>query len=241
MIDRTLDDGRIVVGGDADEMAVVAEARGEGGGEGDEADLGVGGVSVLRGLRDVFGDDEFWAESFVEVEMLQSGLRGSSVGGVLRIGDGDGFDSGCGEDVEGKGGEAGVVAGPENEGSAGVGDGLGLFGAACIDDALGEGSVGGEEEIEGCSVDDFGGEGGGGLVGGFGVDAGLLLEGGEEGREEGFEVGGGGDAEGFCLGVSEGCEEEQEEKRGMFCPLKPTAGLNGAPGYYFLRVRHGGP
>ena len=56
--DRALQDGRIVFSGDTDEVAVGAEARSERGGERDESDLCVAGVSVLRGLGDVFRDAE---------------------------------------------------------------------------------------------------------------------------------------------------------------------------------------
>ncbi len=88
-------DGGIVFGGDADEVAVGLEAWGEGRGEGDESNLGVAGVGVLGGLRDVFGDDELGLEWVVEVEVLEGGAGGASVGGVVWIGDGDGLYGGC--------------------------------------------------------------------------------------------------------------------------------------------------
>jgi len=88
-----------------------------------------------------------------------------------------------------------------------------LLGAAGVDDALGEGKVGGEEEIEGGSVDDLGGEGGGGLIGGFGVDAGLVLEAGEELGQDGLEVGGCGYAEGLLGSCREGDGDEGENQR----------------------------
>ena len=51
-----------------------------------------------------------------------------------------------------------------------------MLGPAGVDDPLGKGQVGGEEEIEGSALDDLGGQGCGGLVRGFGVDSGLRLQ-----------------------------------------------------------------
>ena len=209
--DRALQERRVVVSGDADEVAVVSKARRKRGGERDKSDLGIRGVSVLRGLGDILGDHEFRAEGVEEMEVLEGGLRRSSVGRVFWIGDGDRFDRGCRESLERKSGDAGIVAGPKNEGAAGVGDGLGFFGAAGADDALRKRGVGGKEEIEGGAVDDFGGEGGRGLVGGFCVDAGLLFEGDKEGWQERLQVGGGSDAEGLGLRGGEGREEESQQ------------------------------
>ena len=102
--DRALQDGRIVFGGDADEVAVGAEAWSERGGEGDEADVGVAGVSVLGGLGDVFGNAEAGLHDGGETGVVEGGLGGASVGRVLGVGDGDGLDSAKG--VERKLGDA---------------------------------------------------------------------------------------------------------------------------------------
>ncbi len=48
----------------------------------------------MCGLGDVFGDDELWLERVVEAEVLEGGAGGASVGGVVGVGDGDGFYGG---------------------------------------------------------------------------------------------------------------------------------------------------
>ena len=57
--DGALQDGRVVVSRNAEEMAACLEPGREGCGEGNESSLGVAGLNVLGGLGDVFGDDEF--------------------------------------------------------------------------------------------------------------------------------------------------------------------------------------
>ena len=64
---RALLDGRIEVARNDEIMAVGSEARGEGGGERDEAGVGVAGVDELRGLGDVFGSDDARLECVVEL------------------------------------------------------------------------------------------------------------------------------------------------------------------------------
>jgi len=87
---------------------------------------------------------------------------------------------------------------------------MGLGGFAGVDDALGKGHVGGHEQIEGRAVDDFGGEVSGGFPGGLDGDPGLLVEGGEDGREERLKVGGGGETECVLLREEGGAGEEKE-------------------------------
>ena len=150
--------------------------------------------------------------------MVKRGLGGASVGRVLGIGDGDGLDGGAAEGVEGKGGDAGVVAGPEDEGAACVGEGVVLLGFAGVDDVLWEPKVGGHEEIEGGAVNDLRGERSGGLVRGEDVDAGLFLELVEDGRKDGLEIGGGGEAhrllrEEMWGEAEEECERERLKER----------------------------
>ncbi len=99
---------------------------------------------------------------------------------------------------------------PENERAFGVGDGRGGIGGtggvgeAVVDEALGIVEIGGEKEVEGRAVFDFGGEHGRGLVGGFGRYAGGLLELLEDGRKKGLEVGGGRDAQWSLRGERRG-------------------------------------
>ena len=71
------------------------------------------------------------------------------------------------------------------------------------DELLGEGVVGGEEEVDGGAVLDLLREGGGGAVADGDVGAGGVLVGFDEGGHDGLEVGGGGDAELFWLRLSE--------------------------------------
>ncbi len=165
----------------------------------------------MRGLRDVFRDDEFRAKAVVEAGVLERGLSSATIGGVFRIGDGDGIDCWSAKSVEGEGSETGVVAGPEDERAASVRDRLRFFGAAGIDHALREREVGGKEEIEGRAVDDLRGERRRGLIRGFGADAGLLLELGEKRGEQRLQVRSGSDAEGL-LGAGERCDLEKEER-----------------------------
>jgi len=211
--DRALQDGRIVFDGNTQEVAVGAEAWRERGGERDEPDLGVAGVSILRGLGNVFCDAEMWLDDGGEAEVVERGLGGASVGRVLGIGDGDGLDGA--EGIEGKRGDAGVVAGPEDEGSARVDEGVVLFGFSGVDDALGEREVGGHEEIEGGAVNDLCGKRGGRLVGGEDVDAGLFFELVEDGGEDGLEIGGGGEAH-RLLREEVGGKAEEKEREGEF-------------------------
>ena len=191
-------------------MAVGGEARGERGGERDESHLGVAGIGILRGLSDVFGDDEFGPERGEETNVIESGAGGASVGGVLGVGDGDGFDGGIAQGFEGKRGKTGVVARPEDERAVGVGQRLRLFGFAGIDHVLRERKVGGHEEVEGRSLNDLRGECGGGLAGGEDLDAGLLLELGEERGQNRLKVSGGSKAESL---LGEGGRREKEQKR----------------------------
>jgi len=91
--DGSLEDRRIVLRRDADEAAIRAEARGKSRGEGDESDLGVARVDVLRRLSDVFGDDEFGSELVIEAAVLESSLGRAAVGSVQGVSDRNGFDS----------------------------------------------------------------------------------------------------------------------------------------------------
>jgi len=79
---------------------------------------------------------------------------------------------------------------------------------------LGERKVGGEEEVEGGAVNDLGGEGGRGLVGGFGADSCLLLECGEKRGQKRLKIGSGRDVHSLLCqrqGRSkENCDGEQE-------------------------------
>ena len=64
-----------------------------------------------------------------------------------------------------------------------------------VDEALGKTDVRPRENVEGRAVLNLRGEHGGGLVSGFGVNAGGVLKLGENGRKDGLEIGGGGYAE----------------------------------------------
>lgn len=139
-------------------------------------------------------------------------LGGSAVGGVFGIGDGDGADGGSAQRVEREAGDAGVVARPEDEGAACVGNGCGRGSASAVDDVLGVGHVGGHEEIEGGLVEDLHGESGGGVVGGQYSNAGFLLELVKYGRQDGLEVSGGGEAQRMLcdLGMRGAGRDEEE-------------------------------
>ena len=87
--DASLLDGRVGVGGDADEGADRAEVFAACDGERDETGLGVAGFGELGSLGDVFGDGELGLQLFVEAEVLERLLGGKAVGRVGWVGDGE--------------------------------------------------------------------------------------------------------------------------------------------------------
>ncbi len=195
------DDGALsdlgVDGGDQDVGAHLFVLRGEGEGEREQGELGVAGKGELAGPGDVFGGDEVGLDGAEELELLEGGDGGSAVGGVRGVGDGDGANAGVGEFFDAERLQGGVFAGEEDEGAAGVGGRGSTFGEAGGDDAFGKGEVGGEKEVNGGAVEDLCGEGSGGAVADDEFDAGGLAVELGEGGEDGFEVGGGGDAQFF--------------------------------------------
>ncbi len=170
----------------------------------------VAGLGELGGLGDVFSSDEFGREGGIELEGFECALGGEAVGRVERVGDGDFGDPGTGEGVERERLRGGVLARPEDEYTAGVGDGVALGGERGGDELLGVDVVGGEEEVLRVAVLELLGEGGGGAEAGDDVDAGELFVVCGEGGQDGSEVGCGGDVEGFGLGETEGGGEEGE-------------------------------
>ncbi len=193
--DGALADLGVGHGGDEDVVADLFEVGGAGEGEGDESELGVAGLGELAGLSDVFGDDEVGLGFVVDAELLHGADGGAAVGGVELVGDGDGLDAGVGEGVDRERVEGRVLAGPEDECSVGVGYGIALLGESGGDDFLGEDEVGAEEDVDGSAVEDLGGEGSGGGEAEVELDAGGVLVGGGESGENRLEVGGGVDVE----------------------------------------------
>ena len=165
----------VAADGEANEAAERAVVGGAGDGERDEADLGVAGFSELRGLRDIFRDDELASELFGEVKACESFGCGKTVRRVQRVGDGDPFDFRAGEDIECEGLRGRIVARPEDEDAARVGCGSGFASEACGDDLLGMCGVGGEEDVLRIAVDELLGEGCRGAEGGDDLDAGGSL------------------------------------------------------------------
>ena len=114
-----------------------------------------------------------------------------------------------------------VFSHPQDERAFGVGDGrggigrTGSVGEAVVDEALGITEIGGEKEVEGRAVFDFGGEHGRGLVRNFGRYASGLLKLFEDGRKNRLEIGGGGYAQWSLRGQRRGqhTRENCGEKR----------------------------
>ena len=131
-------------------------------GERDEAGVGIAGFRELGGLGDVLGGDEFGFEGLGELEAGNGGDGGSSVGGAIGIGNGQALETGVAQGCKGGVGPLRVVARPENERAASIGDGglrsVWILSFAGIDQALGIAEVGRKKEVEGCSVGDLGGE-----------------------------------------------------------------------------------
>jgi hypothetical protein len=201
--DAALDDGWVEER-KADEGSHFAELWGAGDGEGNEAGLGVAAGGELRGLGDVFGDDEFGFYLVGDAELGELAGGGEAVRGVEVIGDGDASDLVAGEGVDGERLRGRVLAGPEDEDAVGVGHGLGGVGELAGDELFGVNEVGGEEDIEGGAGFDLLHERGGAAEGGDELDAGGVFVGGGESGQDGLEVGGGGDVELFRGGVLRG-------------------------------------
>ena len=181
----------IAVRGEENEAADVAEVLGAGDGERDEADLGVAGFGELRGLGDVLGNDQFAGDLVREVKAFEGFGGGETVGRVEAVGYGDLGDLGAGEGVEGEGLRGRILARPEDEFAAGVGDGLAL-GEVGGDELFWVDVVGGEEDVLRIAVAELLGEGGGGAEGGDDLDAGGVLVCCRERGEDRLEVGCGG-------------------------------------------------
>ena len=123
--DCALLDGRIEIARDDEVGAGGGQARGERGGERDEAGVGVAGVDKLRGLGDVFGGGEARLERVVELEAGEGGDGGAAVGRAVGIGDGEALEGGVAEQIERRGRQVRVFACPEDQRAFGVGDGRG--------------------------------------------------------------------------------------------------------------------
>ena len=108
--DRALLDGRIKAARDDEVRTVRGKARGEGGSEGDEARVGVGGVDELGGLGDVFCGDEARLEGVIELETLERGDGGAAIGRAIGIGGIGGIGGGIGG-IGGVGGVGGGIGG----------------------------------------------------------------------------------------------------------------------------------
>jgi hypothetical protein len=213
--DGALADFGIGLLGDTDKRSGLLHLRRGGRGEGDEAELRVAGLDELRGLRDVFRLDDARLELVVELHPGEGGDGGAAVGCVIGVGDGEGHEARIAESVLRERLERRVLARPEDEDAASIGNGLSGVGEVSGDDLLGEAEVGGEEEVGGGAVEDLRGERGGGGVAGDDLDTGFVLEPVGERGEDGLEVRGGEDAD-FAGGggLGGGWEGERRRKEG---------------------------
>ncbi len=177
--------------------ACVLEVRRTGQGQRDEAELCVAGLGILGGLRDVLADDEARLQGVVELHPLERGDGGAAVGAW----------------------NSSAMASDFRRGSVRLLPLIGCSGeslrahrtsvpfAYCVgalasvevggDELLGEGVVGGEEDVDGSAVLDLRGQRGGGAVADDELYALGLLVGVGEGRHHRLQVGGGGDAKFF--------------------------------------------
>ena len=176
--------------GHAGVVADLLHVLGVGESERDECYLRVAGLGELRRLGHILGGDELALYLVENLEVIQRGVGGSAVGRVELVGDGDASYLGVGEAVGRERGNAGVFAGPDDEGSLGIRNRRGFVGEVGGDDLLGEGEVGAEEQVHGSAVHDLGGERAGAAEGDLKLDAGLFLVCLREDRHDGLQVGG---------------------------------------------------
>ena len=159
---------------------------------GGEDGVGVAGAGELKGLSDIFGEDELVLECVPKVELAQNLLGRLAVGRMLGVGDGNTADGRTTQILERFDGTGG---GPKADAAGGVGAhgaGQKQSGGVQFSDKL---FICREIDIERGAAADLAGEHTGGTEGPSGVGAGVEGEFGLEGGE----VGGGGDREGLCV------------------------------------------
>lgn len=207
--DGRLLDGRVGVLWDADEGAGGPECGRIGQCEGDKARLSVARFGVLGRLGDVFCDGKPRLKLIVNAEMLQRLLGGQAIGRVRWVGDGDAFDARVLEAVERDGLEWRVLAGPEDEHSAGVGSRGGAQRCPRGDELLRVAGVRGQEDVLRRAVGELLRERGGGTERGDEADSGGVLVLRRECRHDGLQVGCAGELELFGFGEEGGGYKEK--------------------------------